>query len=103
MIKLFISQPMRGLSDEEILTKRKELIDLVKKENSDEVKVIDSFIKEDTPDGVNIPLWYLSRSIRFLSEADVAIFGKGWEDARGCKIEHECAIAYGIPTIEENS
>ena len=21
----------------------------------------------------------------------------GWDNARGCKIEHDCAIAYGIP------
>ena len=28
-------------------------------------------------------------------------FCKGWESARGCKIEHEAAVAYGLDIIEE--
>lgn len=26
---------------------------------------------------------------------------KGWENARGCKIEHEAAVAYGLDIIYE--
>jgi len=35
-----------------------------------------------------------------LSTADVAYFAEGWDEARGCKIEHECAVEYGINRIE---
>lgn len=37
----------------------------------------------------------------FLAGADIAYFAKGWQDARGCKIENTCAIEYGIPVIED--
>lgn len=100
MLKLFISQPMKGRTDEEILKERKRIISMVQASYG-EVKVIDSFIKEEAPTDVNASLWYLARSIELLSEADIAYFASGWKEARGCKIEHDCAKAYGIKTIEE--
>ena len=36
----------------------------------------------------------------FLSGADIAYFAKDWQKARGCKIEHERAVEYGIPRID---
>ena len=50
---------------------------------------------------VNEPLWHLGESLMILSTADIAYFVKGWDKARGCKIEHECAVQYGLKTIEE--
>ena len=38
--------------------------------------------------------------IEFLAKADVAIFAPGWKNARGCRIEHQCAEDYGIPVME---
>ena len=100
MIKLFISQTMNGKTDKEILQEREQIISRIKA-HYDSVEVIDSFVKENAPNDVNISLWYLSKSIEFLSMADVAYFAHGWQDARGCKIEHECAEAYGVQIIEE--
>ena len=39
-------------------------------------------------------------SLEFLSGADIAYFAKDWQKARGCKIEHERAVEYGIPRID---
>ena len=66
MKKLFISQPMKGKTDEEILKERENAIRSAEKPS-----------------------------------ADVAYFAKGWNEARGCKIEHTCAVEYGILTIED--
>lgn len=33
------------------------------------------------------------------AKADVAYFAKGWQDYRDCKIEHRCAVDYGIKII----
>ena len=99
MKKLFISQPMRGKTDEEILAVRAEAVEAVQRLLGEEVQVIDSFIKGAPAEAR--PLWYLGESLKLLSCADVAYFAKGWEDARGCKIEHDCAIAYEIPTIAD--
>ena len=30
-----------------------------------------------------------------MSEADAVVFMPGWENARGCRIEHEIALEYG--------
>ena len=38
--------------------------------------------------------------VRFRTEADVAYFAEGWDEARGCKIEHTCAVEYNIDRIE---
>ena len=100
MLKLFISQTMNGKTDKEILQEREQIISWIKTHYGS-VEVIDSFVKENAPKDVNESLWYLSKSIEFLSTADVAYFTQGWQDARGCKIEHECAEAYGIQIIEE--
>ena len=50
MKKLFISQPMRGKTDEEILKERKVLIADVYMKTHEEIEVIDSFF-ESAPAG----------------------------------------------------
>ena len=99
MRKLFISQPMRGKTNEEILAVRERAIESAERNIGEKVEVIDSFFK-DAPVDAN-PLWYLGKSIELLATADVAYFAKGWEEARGCRIENTCAIEYGIDVIED--
>ena len=98
MKKLFISQPMRGRTDEEILRERDEAIAIAMDIVKDNVEVIDSFF-QDAPVEAK-PLWFLGKSIELLSSADTVYFCKRWNDARGCRIEHECAKEYGIEIIE---
>lgn len=102
MKKLFISQPMRGLTDKEILKVREEIRLRAEKVIGEPVQLIDSFIS-DYPGEINeqVPVWYLGKSIQFLSQADVAYFGGDWRNARGCKIEHGIAKEYGIDRIED--
>ena len=97
MKKLFISQPMRGKTDEEILAVRKQAIEKASELMGEPVEVIDSFF-QSAPVGAK-PLWFLGKSLELLADADVAYFAPGWNDARGCIIEHDCAIAYGIKSI----
>lgn len=99
MKKLFISQPMRGKTDAEILATREKAIKSAEDFLGEEVEVIDSFFQNAPVDAK--PLWYLGESIKLLAEADVVYFAKGWEEARGCRIENTCAIAYGIDVIED--
>jgi hypothetical protein len=88
---------MRGKSDEQILEAREKAVALCKKYLGDEIEVIDSFKQ-----GVSVddnPLWYLGESIKLLSQADYAFFCEGWDDSRGCIIEHDCAEKYGIHIV----
>lgn len=98
MKKLFISQPMRGKSDEDILKEREQAIAKAQEAVGEPVEVIDSFFQSAPADAR--PLWFLGKSLELLSAADVAYFADGWQDARGCRIEHECAVEYGIDRIE---
>lgn len=99
MKKLFISQPMKGKSDEDILAERQKAIKSAEEKIGEPVEVIDSFFQEAPVDAK--PLWFLGKSLELLSTADIAYFAKGWEDARGCRIENRCAIEYGIEVIED--
>lgn len=98
-MKLFISQPMRGKTNEEILAERERAIEKVKSQVGEKVEVIDSFF-QSAPVNAK-PLWFLGKSLELMSDADVVYFVKGWEDFRGCKIENICAREYGIEVIEE--
>lgn len=97
MTKIFISQPMNGKTTEEIENERNYIIDRLRENES--VEIIDSFFK-DKPYEAS-PLWYLGESIKLMSEADIVFFCNGWQTARGCQIEHDCALEYGIDTMYE--
>lgn len=99
MKRLFISQPMNGKTDEEILSVREKAIKSATNLLGEEVEVIDSFFKDAPSDAK--PLWYLGKSLELLSTADVVYFAKDWDKYRGCRIENTCAIEYGITVIED--
>lgn len=99
MKKLFISQPMRDKTDEEILSVREAAIKSAEEFLGEPVEVIDSFFQGRPAD--SSPLWYLGESLKLLGTADIAYFAKDWEKYRGCKVENVCAIEYGITVIED--
>lgn len=94
-MKVFISQPMNGLSDDRVLHERTKIINLMHINPDD---VIDSFNKE-MPKGAG-RVWCLGDSVQLMDQADLVIFHKDWEKARGCRIEHDICIAYQIPYVE---
>ena len=95
MVRLFISQPMRGRSDDEITAERDYVKAAAERILKEEVKVIDSFFQG----GDMKPLEYLGESLKLLANADWAWFCDGWERARGCRVENICAREYGVPII----
>ena len=95
MKKVFVSQPMKGKTDEEILAERKKLIGAAKKKLGENCVALDTFFTDFEGNA----LAFLGKSISALSEADAAIFAPGWKQARGCVIEHMCAREYGVETF----
>lgn len=93
-MKIFISQPMRGRSNEEIRTERTEMMAAVKRQYGD-VEELDTFFDNHEWG----PLMCLAKSIEALIQADAAVFATGWENARGCRIEHQCCFDYGVPIL----
>lgn len=97
-MNLMISQPMKGKTNEQI---REERANLIKKLEEQGNKVVDT-VFENAPANEDIAIYMLSQSIRYIGKVDGVVFMKGWEKARGCKIEHEVAVEYGKQVFYEN-
>ena len=97
-MKIMISQPMKGKTNEQIREERAELVEKLKVEGHE---VIDT-VFENAPVDEDIVIYMLSQSIRYIGKVDAVYFMKGWEKARGCKIEHEVAVQYGKQVFYEN-
>lgn len=95
-LRVMISQPMRGKTNEQI---RQERANLVEKLEKDGLEVIDTIVSEEPPKGSDQAIYYLSKSIEFISKVDIVYFMKGWKNARGCKIENKICQDYGKQTM----
>lgn len=106
MKKAMISQPMSGLTDEQIEETRNRAITYLESRG---YEVVDTLFTDEwySPKymekrGVkNIPLCFLAKSIENMCLCDAVYFCRGWENARGCKIEHTAALDYGIEMLYE--
>lgn len=102
MKKLFISCPMRGLSDEVIKKTREKMHKLAEIYFDQELEVINNFIPPayDLPESTNKSVWCLGRSIQMMADADYFIGYFGDADVfPGCNCEEEIARRYDIPMI----
>lgn len=105
MKKVMISQPMNGLTNEEITNVKLKATEELSQKH---YVVVDSFFTgseecdwADTQH--NIPIAYLALSLKKMAEVDAVYFCKGWSKARGCVIEHEVAKNYGLEILGYNS
>ena len=102
MVRVFISQPMRGLSDDEIKAARDaafaRIADMYA-ERGEDCQEVPNHFRNDGAAQMR-PLELLGKSIELMAHADVAAFAPGWQNARGCRIEHDCAVAYGVEVVE---
>lgn len=103
-----ISQPMNGVSESKIVDTKSKAITVLE---SMGYSVINTYWKDDyyeMEEGIlkkdevkNIPLYFVARALNAMSRCDAIYFCKGWESARGCKVEHRAAIEYGLKCIYE--
>ena len=106
MEKAMLSQPMAGKTDAEITAVREKAISAL---TSKGYEVISTFFSGQWSDKermaqigvVQIPLYFLAKSLECMSKCHAVYFCKGWEQARGCRIEHAAAEAYGLKIIYE--
>lgn len=104
--KAMISQPMKGFTDEQIKEDRERAIQKLESLGYEVINTLftDEWYNKDKMAErgvVQIPICFLAKSIENMSLCHAAYFVKGWNEARGCKIEHEVAEAYGLIIIEE--
>ena len=107
---IFISQPMTGKSEEEILATRQKEIDKIHQlfdADGEQVNIIDSYIDDATRnefqgrmgDAINWDIYWLSQSLQKLALADTIWLCDGWGHSKGCNVELECATQYGLDIV----
>ena len=105
-MKAMLSQPMAGKSEEEIRATREKAIKALEKRNYEIVNTLftDEWYSSDKMKErgvVQIPLCFLAKSLENMSLCHAAYFCKDWEQARGCRIEHDAAVAYVLTILYE--
>ena len=106
MLKAMLSQPRAGKTDEEIIATRERAIAALEEQGYEIVNTLftDEWYSRERMEErgvVQIPLCFLAKSLENMSLCHAAYFCKGWENARGCKIEHDAAVAYGLTILYE--
>lgn len=106
MKKAMLSQPMGGKTDEEIVATREKAVSFLEGAGYEIMNTLftDEWYNRENMEKrgvVQIPLCFLAKSLENMSLCHAAYFCKGWENARGCRIEHDAAKAYGLEIIYE--
>lgn len=107
MMKAMLSQPMAGKMDKEIIATRERAMSELREKGYEIVNTLftDEWYSRENMEKrgvVQIPLCFLAKSLENMSLCHAAYFCKGWENARGCRIEHEAAKAYGLTILYED-
>lgn len=97
---VLISQPMAGKTQQEIVETRERAIRTLRESGYEIIDSLFGFMKMSS-EVINVPLYYLAKSLELMSRCDTVYFCRGWEEARGCRIEHEAAREYGLKIIYE--
>lgn len=105
--RAMISQPMAGKTDEEIAEARDKAHAKLREMGYEFVNTLftDEWYSDEAMEErgvVQVPLCYLANSLENMSLCHAAYFCKGWENARGCRIEHDAAVAYGLEVLYED-
>ena len=105
-MKAMLSQPMAGKTEEEIVAVREKAVAELTSRGYEVVNTLftDEWYSRENMEKrgvVQIPLCFLAKSLENMSKCHAAYFCKGWENTRGCRIEHEAAKAYGVEILYE--
>ena len=91
--KIFLSHPMTGLTDEEVMEYREKALNYIRKEIPD-AELIDTYRRDNVPEDAD-GFWYLGESIKDIQHADVIYLAHNWKTSHGCKIEEFIFREYG--------
>jgi len=104
-LKVFISTPMTGLTNSTILEEiekcKKDIKKLLKdKTYGKEIEFVSNYDPNATESSA---LECLGSAISKIGKCQYIYFNTGWEDSKGCFIEHEVAKKYNIKKLYNNN
>lgn len=100
-----ISQPMKGIDPDKVTSQRKKAEAAVRAAGYEPIDTVyEEDFKYDVVSGsiVNPALWYMGLALMRLSKAHMIYMCDGWETTRGCLMEHQAAVAFGVDIMYEN-
>lgn len=99
-----VSLPMAGKDEKEIRDTWNRAVEALKSKGYDVIDTLFDYNSTALEDigVVNEPLFYLAKSMEMMSKCTTIYFCNGWDNARGCILEHGAAKAYGLNIIYES-
>ena len=98
-MRVFIRQPMKGKTKEEIDADRDFACRLLELAGH----MVENRYIDVPPKSMNEALWCLGESLKILSRCDVLLYigerDRNTKLSRGCEAEIHCAGSYGIPVL----
>ena len=94
-----ICQPMNGRTETEIHSERNKAIERLHKMH---IEIIDNFFEDEVTEADRVDIYLLSKSLLKMCETDAVLFIGKWREARGCRIEHQVALDYGVKILYED-
>lgn len=97
VLKVFLSHPMHGLSEDFVKDIREKAKEYLEKKYG-KVEIIDNYTHPEAPENAG-RLWHLGRSIQQLEEADAIYFCKDFQFSNGCCVEFFIAKLYNLQVL----
>lgn len=102
-MNVFISQPMVGLTNDELKKYRSKVLDMIQRRYpTEKIRFITNPLIAKLPHDDNSIVWYLGKSLECIASANLVFFSKDWESDYICSLEHAICRYYNIPIIYED-
>ena len=102
-MNVFISQPMVGLTNDELKKYRSKVLDMIQRRYpTEKIRFITNPLIANLPHDDNSIVWYLGESLKCIASANLVFFSKDWESDYICSLEHAICHYYNIPIAYED-
>ena len=102
-MNVFISQPMVGLTNDELKKYRSKVLDMIQRRYpTEKIRFITNPLIANLPHDDNSIVWYLGESLKCIASANLVFFSKDWESDYICSLQHAICRYYRIPIASED-
>ena len=99
-----ISQPMKNVDPDKVKLQREKAEAAVRAAGYEPIDTVyekDFTDDVDSDTSINPALWHRGLALMRLSKAHVIYMCDGWDTTRGCTLEHQAALAFGVDIMYE--
>ena len=101
-MNVFISQPMVGLTNDELKKYRSKVLDMIQRRYPTEKVHLINPPCPYYPSSYNESVWALGKSLEYIAQADLVFFSKDWQKDYICSLKHAICRYYNIPIAYED-